>query len=362
MQGEAPTLGPVSTTIVGPGSSSRGLVARARWLLGGGLALLLLTLVLPMATGVPWASTWSVVSGVPVVELVALVALWGLGLLSHTITLTAALPTLTHRRALTLSLTGSAVANVLPLGGAAGIAVNHRMVRHWGFAAEEFAAFTVITNVWDVLVKLALPLAALPVIALAGVSLGTTLGPALLGATVLAAGCAVVLVVLARPASAAYAGAILDRVGNGVLRAVGSSRRVRPGQAVVALQARCSGLVRTHWPRLSLGMVLYTALLFALMWSCLAATGSGLAPAAVLGGFAIERLLTLAGLTPGGAGVVEVGLTGVLLALGGSPAGVVGGVLLYRALTYGLEIPVGGVGLAVWLWHLHRGAAREPRP
>ena len=69
-------------------------------------------------------------------QLVALVALWALGLLSHTVTLTAALPTLTHRRALTLSLTGSAVANVLPLGGAAGIALNYRMTRHWGFTTR----------------------------------------------------------------------------------------------------------------------------------------------------------------------------------------------------------------------------------
>ena len=49
-----------------------------------------------------------------------LVVLWVAGLVAHTMTLTAALPGLTHRRALLLSLTGSAVANVLPLGGAAG--------------------------------------------------------------------------------------------------------------------------------------------------------------------------------------------------------------------------------------------------
>lgn len=335
------------------------LAARGRWALGAGLAITLLTLVLPRATGVPWASTWSVVSAVPAIELVALVVLWGLGLLSHTITLTAALPTLTHRRALTLSLTGSAVANVLPLGGAAGIALNHRMVRQWGYAAEEFAAFTVITNIWDVLVKLALPLAVVPVAALAtGTALGGALGPAILAAAVLAAACLLMIVVLARPATAAYAGRLLDRGAERALRLTRSSRQARPGQALVALQARCSSLVRTRWPRLSLGMVLYTGLLFALMWSCLEATGAGLTPAAVLAGFAVERLLTLAGLTPGGAGIVEVGLTGALLALGGSPTAVVAGVLLYRALTYGLEIPVGGAGLAMWLWHRHRHPRR----
>ena len=334
------------------------MTTTARWLLGVCLALGLLTLVLPMATGVPWASTWTVVTAVPAAELAALVGLWALRVLSHTITLTAALPTLTHRRALTLSLTGSAVANVLPLGGAAGIALNGRMATQWGYGADQFAAFTVITNVWDVLAKLALPLGVAPAIAFAtGVSIGPVLGPVLLASLGLAAACAAIVAVLSRPTVAGHVGGLLDRAAHGLLRLVRSSRRVRLRAALVDLQVMCSGVVRARWMRLSLGMALYTALLFALLWACLAVTGVALAPAAVLAGFAVERLLTLAGLTPGGAGVIEVGLTGALIGLGGAPASVVAGVLLYRALTYGLEIPVGGVGLAVWLWLRRRGTA-----
>lgn len=71
-------------------------------------------------------------------------------------------------------------------------------------------------------------------------------------------------------------------------------------------------------------------------------------PVALLVGFTSERLLTLIPLTPGGAGVVEVGLAGTLLLFGGDPAGVVAGVLLYRLLTFALEIPVGGATLAGW--------------
>ena len=94
-------------------------------------------------------------------------ALWAFGLFTHTFTLTAALPRLTHGRALMLSLTGSAVANVLPLGGAAGIALN----TGWsavGLDNNAFATYTVVTNAWDVLIKLALPDDRLPVVALSG--------------------------------------------------------------------------------------------------------------------------------------------------------------------------------------------------
>ena len=146
-----------------------------------------------------------------------------------------------------------------------------------------------------------------------------------------------------------------DRFLGTALRLTRSQREVKVQDALVALQASCGEVVRARWMRLTLGMTLYTALLFTLMCACLAVTGSGLAPAAILGGFAVERLLTLAGITPGGAGIVEIGLTGILIALGGAPAGVVAGVLLYRALTFGLEIPVGGIGLAAWLWLRRRG-------
>ena len=104
-------------------------------------------------------------------------------------------------------------------------------------------------------------------------------------------------------------------------------------------------------------MVAYLASLALLLWGCLTVTGTGLSPAAVLVAFAAERLLTLAGLTPGGAGIVEAGLAGVLVALGGDPVASVAGVLLYRVFTFFIEIPVGGVGLLAWLWARRRGLA-----
>ena len=40
------------------------------------------------------------------------------------------------------------------------------MVRRWGYDNNTFATYTVVTNAWDVLVKLALPMIALPWLAL----------------------------------------------------------------------------------------------------------------------------------------------------------------------------------------------------
>ena len=79
--------------------------------------------------------------------------------------------------------------------------------------------------------------------------------------------------------------------------------------------------------------------------------------AEVLGVFAFARLLTAVPITPGGLGVVELAYIGGLVLAGrnhttASPeefrAQVAAGVLLFRALTYGAQIPLGGITYLIW--------------
>jgi uncharacterized membrane protein YbhN (UPF0104 family) len=284
--------------------------------------------IFPVVSGAPWQSVATTVGSIPALALTGLLVLWLAGLVAHTVTLTAALPGLTHRRALLLSLTGSAVSNVLPLGGVAGIALNHRMTRRWGFTAAAFASYTVVTNLWDILSKLMLPVLVVPLLVL-GLPVGAGLRHLLIGAVValpLVGG--VASAVIARPR-------ILGRLGRG-------AERVR---------AHVADVMSSAWQRLSIGMAAYAVLLFGLLLMCLTATDARVPVAFVLIGFCVERLTTLVGLTPGGLGLVEVGLAGALLLAPGADApGVAAGTLLYRALTFGLEIPVGGLLLAGWTW------------
>jgi uncharacterized membrane protein YbhN (UPF0104 family) len=342
--------------------------ARTSWLgarsmlsvLGGGALLLV---VVPLVAGAPWSAVGRALGAVPAVDLVALTALWLAGLLAHTVALTAALPGLTHRRALTLSLTGSAVSNVLPFGGAAGIALNYRMVRAWGFERPAFVAYTVVTNVWDVLFKLGLPVLSLGwLLVVGGLAPGPLVAPAFAATVALAVVCVGGAVVLVHDPAAAALAALADRACAGVLRRLGSPREPRLAAATARIRASCRSVVVTSWGRLSVGMAGYSLLLLALLWGCLAATGGGLPLAVVFAAFALERVLTLVGVTPGGAGVVEVGLVGLLVAAGGDPAGAVAGTLLYRTFTYGLEIPVGGLILSLWLVRRRAGIVTSPAP
>ncbi len=304
----------------------------------------------PSFMGTGWHAIGSALAAVPAVYLIGLVLLWAAGLGLHTITLSAAMPGLSHRRALMLSLTGSAVSNVLPLGGAAGIALNYRMSRSWGFPSPAIAAYTVVTNVCDVAVKLILPLLLVPLV------LGGFLPQAF------SALCSTSLLVTVPVVMASLAvGALVLLTRQQVLQAVvarngqtwGWWRRLVSAAERVASSSR-SVLIRS-WSRLSVGMSLYTLFLMLLLVACLHAGGAHVPLALVFAAFCGERLLTLIGLTPAGLGFVELGLAGVLmLAPGAVGVDVASGILLYRVLTVGLEIPVGGAMLALWSWRVSR--------
>ena len=83
----------------------------------------------------------------------------------------------------------------------------------------------------------------------------------------------------------------------------------------VRLRTDSAALIASSWARLTLGKAAYALLQAALLWLCLASLGTAPAPAVVFAAFALERLLSMAVITPGATGIVEVGMTGLLVAL-----------------------------------------------
>ena len=314
----------------------------------------ILVYALPRIVGTTISELVGVFSAVSLHEVLALTGLWMCGLLIHSFVLTGALPGLSRRRALTLNLTGSAVANVLPLGGAAGMSLNYAMIRSWRLGTVGFASYTLVTNAWNILVKLALPAAALVLLLIAGTPVSQAVRwVALVSGCLLGLAVAVALLALVSRRSAVLLGDVLGRLLAVVRRLL---RRPADTDAVDRLRVgtvdcrdRVVSVVRRKWPQLSFGMVGYAALQAGLLWGCLTAVGAHLTPVQVLAGFAVERVLTLVVLTPGAVGFTEAGTAAALTALGGAPAVMAAGVLLYRGFTYALEIPVGGVWLGGWL-------------
>jgi glycosyltransferase involved in cell wall biosynthesis/uncharacterized membrane protein YbhN (UPF0104 family) len=323
--------------------------SRIRFLVSWTLALVIAGVALPRAVDVSWHGIVPVLTSLHWTALLVLVVIWFLGLFVHSFVLTAAAPSLTHRRALTLNVTGSAVSNVVPLGGAAGVELNRRMMRGWGIDAHSFAGYTFLTNLWDVLSKLLLPIIAVALLARSDETVTTPLKWAFIvgaGAFAIVAGLAAMLLGSVRWAT--FLGHVIQRVVRPFFAMAG---KPEPDvvHALVETRRECAQLVATGWLRMSLGILGYVALQCVLLGACLQLTGAEVTRLDVLAGFAVERMLTVLPLTPGGVGVADLGLVGVLLALGGDPAGVTAAAVLYRGFVFAAEIPVGGGTLGLWL-------------
>jgi uncharacterized membrane protein YbhN (UPF0104 family) len=306
-----------------------------------------LVVFLPLAVGSSWSQVGVVLGRVSVGSLVLLTVVWIAGLWAHSFVLAASLPGLTKRRGLTLSLTGSAVANVLPLGGAAGTALNFAMVRRWGFSRGAFGGFIAVTTLLNVVSKLGVIAVALGLVPL--LHSASAFGSASLLFLPVPVAVAVGVWILVDERAAVAVGGVLDRL----------VRRTRLREQLPGLRRSMLGVLRTGWRPMSVGMIAYLALQLALLWLCFQVLHVPLALPVLFTALAVERLLTLVPITPGSAGVVEVGTTAALVALGGDPAGVAAGLLLFRGFTYLMEIPVGGLMLAIWSWLQRRTSRLE---
>jgi len=309
------------------------------------------------AVGAAWSQAWHLIARLPWQWPVFLGVVWLLGLCVHTVVLTASMPGLTHRRALTLNLSGSMVSNILPLGGVAGTVLNLTMVRGWGHSSPDFARFVVVSKAWDVVAKLFMPLVAVTLLLLwdarPGHHTALWLAAAAVGAAV---GLLLVTALLGRAGPLLRLVTLAERLWGWLRQRM---RRTAPPpdsspatgwtDAGAALLAGTDQLVRRRWAELSWGMAGYWLLQGALLWLCLDAIGVHPPLPVVLAGLVAERALTLLAITPGGAGVVEAGTIAVLIALGTDPTGALAGVLLFRAFVFAAEIPVGGLATALWL-------------
>ncbi|MBA2625913.1 MAG: UPF0104 family protein, partial [Acidimicrobiia bacterium] len=134
------------------------------------------------------------------------------------------------------------------------------------------------------------------------------------------------------------------------------------GEGAVRFRQDTVGLLRTRWLPLTAFTLLSHISLFLVLLVALRDVGVSedqVSWAEVLGAFSFVRLLTALPITPGGVGVVELGLTAALSVAGGDQAEVVAAVLVFRGLTYLLPVPFGVLTYVIWRRSVRRATARD---
>lgn len=311
---------------------------------------------LPAILDTSWAEIGAELSRVRPLAAVAMALLLMSGLFSYTWVLTGSLPGLTHLQGLKANAVSSLVSNVLPLGAAVGFAMHFLMYRSWGFRRREISSSLLVTGLWNVLARIALPvigclvLVAGPVDAPDIVVKGAFLAGALGTAVLVVAGLMV------------FSDTVADRVVRVVETVsgwVGRGTRLRRVEHLVADQRRrVESVVRAGGWEMTLGMAGQFAMLFGLYWIAARSVGLDLPVPELVAAYTFRQLLTAVAITPGGLGVTEVGTAGLLVLLGGSPGAASATALLYAIYAHLVVVPLGITALLAW-W---LGPGRKAHP
>jgi putative heme transporter len=247
-----------------------------------------------------------------------------------------ALPGLRFRSALTLTQLSTALSIVVPAGAAVGIASSYGVLRSWGFPSREIGRAVTLVSLWNQFANLSYPIIAVFLLALTGGDSALLATAAFVGAGVLGVAVAALAAVLATDRMADDLGELSARAANWALGKVGKGPVGWGGESFERFRRDSLDLLRRRWHVLTIATYVGTLSVFLVLLVALRALGvpaSEVSLDEAFAAWALARLLGSFPITPGGVGVVELGLTGALVAFGGNNAGVVAAVLLYRFLT-----------------------------
>jgi uncharacterized protein (TIRG00374 family) len=245
------------------------------------------------------------------------------------------------------------------------MAGSYSMLRSWGFAPASVGLAVAVVGVWNQLANLAFPVV--------GLALLTTVGedhPALRTAALIGVAVLVVVVVsfaltLSSERQAHRIGQLAARLATRAYRLLRLKREITwGGDSLAGFRARTLHLLRRRWHVLTLATLAGHLTVFVVLLACLRSVGTTSAEVSWVEAFAAWSLVRILGalpLTPGGLGIVELGLTGALVAFGAPNADAVAATLLYRFLTVVPTLVLGMLAAATWRTHhpgqrLERGA------
>ena len=318
---------------------------------GAGAAIVLVTFVFVLPKIADYRDVWAVVTGLSWQWVAVLIAATALNLATFAPTWMVALPGIGFRQALAMTQASTALSIVAPGGAAIGMAGSWGMLRGWGFRSTDVARAVTLTGVWNQLVNLAFPIFALFLLHVDG-------SQTALLATAAFVGVAVFGVVVAALALVLYSDNLANDVGDaaaGVVSWIRARFRREPvgwgGASFTRFRGDAVDLLARRWYALTLATLAGSLTVFLLLVLSLRAVGVSASEVDVIEVFAawsLMRIIAAVPITPGGFGVVELGLTTALVAFGGANAEVVAGVLIYRFLTVVPTLVIGGVSALMW--------------
>ena len=276
------------------------------------------------------------------------------------------MPGLSLRQAAIACQSSTSVAMTVPAGGALAVGVSYAMYSSWGFTSASVASSALATFVVGTSVKLILPLLALIALMIEGEKTVGLVPVAIAGVAMSAATITAVALFSRGEQTARRIGRTVSKVVNPIRRFIRKGPFVGVEDAASEFHSRLGGVMRHSWRSLTITALISQLSVFVVLVATMRLTGVPdrvVSVAEALAVFAAVRLASSVPIVPGNAGFAELGYIGGLVLAGGGRPQAVAAVLLFRFLTYYIQIPIGGFTFIAWRrdTRLARAAA-EPVP
>jgi uncharacterized membrane protein YbhN (UPF0104 family) len=293
------------------------------------------------------------------ITLLVVAALWNL--MTYLFVMVSTTPGLKFRQAAVSTETTTAVSNTVVGGAAISLGLTYAMNNSWGFSRSRTSVSLLVSGLWNNFAKLGLPVVALTLLAFQAKPTPGRVIAGLAGVAGLVVAVIALGMLLRSAESAARLGIVAGRVASALIRPFGRPPVEGWDRATGKFRGRTALLLRARWHWITLATLVSHLSLFLVLLLALRSVGVDAAQVSwveALAVFAFARLLTAIPFTPGGLGVVELALITGLSAAGGDRAMVAAAVLIFRALTFVLPIPL---GLAAYVfWRSNRSWRRQP--
>ncbi len=261
------------------------------------------------------------------------------------------LPSLGLVSALRITQASTALITVLPGGAPTGMALSFAMLRGRRIDREAAGLTVALTGIWSQLSTFLFPVVGLAAIAAGGELSQPVVWAAGAGLVVITVVVVLLVLALAGRRRALVLGSAARAVAALLLRL---ARRRPPAWSragILRLRRNTLRTMREHGLGLTLATLANQLTSFLILDLSLRAVGIGTAEISVAESFtawSLARLIESLPLTPGGLGLVEIGLTGTLIAFGAPHAPLVAAVLLYRGLVVVPTLALGAVAALTW--------------
>ena len=307
------------------------------------ILILVFAIVLPQLGD--YSKAWEAIQNMETWQLGLIIAATVLMILIYATPFNAALEELKYWDAFEVRQTSFMISNVVPAGGAFGLAVQFGMLQSYGIGAARSTAAIGVTSVWNVWITLALPVLGLIGLFVVGQGNADAVTITLIAAAVIIIGIVVFALILRKESTARAIG----RWSDGVVAWLFGLFKKTPGfsaeEGIVSFRNSIIGVVADRWALITLANFFQQIAQFSILYLAVVALQGGFDGPInfweALAAFAFGRLATFIPVPPGGLGTTDAIIASMLTNFGLPNNDALAATMIWRAATYFPQVLIG---------------------